>query len=65
MDVVVATPAKFLQHLRATRNFSVQQLEMLILDEADRMVDMIQYGHVDARIYTREVYYFKFCQGKL
>ncbi|XP_022700391.1 ATP-dependent RNA helicase DDX51-like [Varroa jacobsoni] len=56
VDVVVATPAKFLQHLRATRNFSVQQLEMLILDEADRMVDMIQYGliqEIEDAVFTK------------
>lgn len=44
VDIVVATPAKLVEHLRTTTGFSLRLLELLILDEADRMVDMIQYG---------------------
>jgi ATP-dependent RNA helicase DeaD len=38
-DVVVATPGRLLDHLER-RNLSLQNIKMLILDEADRMFDM-------------------------
>ena len=39
MDIVVATPGRLIDHMnRKTANFS--KLEILILDEADRMLDM-------------------------
>lgn len=38
-DVIVATPGRFLDHLEHKSVF-IQGLEMLILDEADRMLDL-------------------------
>lgn len=38
-DIVVATPGRLLDHLRRG-NLDVSQLEILVLDEADRMLDM-------------------------
>jgi ATP-dependent RNA helicase RhlE len=38
-DVIVATPGRLMDHMRR-RNVSFKELEVLILDEADRMLDM-------------------------
>ncbi|MBI4756582.1 MAG: DEAD/DEAH box helicase [Betaproteobacteria bacterium] len=39
MEVVVATPGRLLDHVQA-RTISLNQVEVLVLDEADRMLDM-------------------------
>jgi ATP-dependent RNA helicase DDX47/RRP3 len=38
--VIVATPGRLLDHLEDTKGFSLHSLKYLILDEADRMLDM-------------------------
>ena len=38
-DVVVATPGRFIDHMRNSASFTVETLEILVLDEADRMLD--------------------------
>jgi ATP-dependent RNA helicase DDX27 len=37
-DIVVATPGRLIDHLRNSRSFSLDALDVLILDEADRML---------------------------
>ncbi|KAJ5257169.1 hypothetical protein N7478_013273 [Penicillium angulare] len=37
---VVATPGRLLDHLENTRGFSLKQLKVLVMDEADRLLDM-------------------------
>ena len=39
VDVIVATPGRFIDHMEK-RNASLESLEILVLDEADRMLDM-------------------------
>ena len=39
VDVVVATPGRLMDHMRR-KNVSFQDLQILVLDEADRMLDM-------------------------
>lgn len=50
MNIVVATPGRMLQHLSQTAAFSVDDLKMLVLDEADRILDMGFQKDVDAII---------------
>ncbi|KAL8591704.1 hypothetical protein ACOMHN_061796 [Nucella lapillus] len=38
-DIVVATPGRLIDHLHNTPNFSISSVEILVLDEADRMLD--------------------------
>ena len=50
MNIVVCTPGRMLQHLSQTASFDVDNLQMLILDEADRILDMGFQRDVDAII---------------
>ena len=50
MNVVVCTPGRILQHLSQTSTFNVDNLRMLVLDEADRIMDMGFKKDVDAII---------------
>ncbi|XP_062565078.1 probable ATP-dependent RNA helicase DDX27 [Armigeres subalbatus] len=38
-DVVIATPGRLIDHIKNTPSFSLDSIEVLILDEADRMLD--------------------------
>lgn len=38
--VVVATPGRLADHLENTKGFSLRQLKYLVMDEADRLLDM-------------------------
>ena len=48
MNIVVCTPGRILQHLSQTAAFNVDNLKMLVLDEADRILDMGFQKDVDA-----------------
>eukprot|EP00002_Diphylleia_rotans_P013969 TRINITY_DN2721_c0_g1_i1.p1 TRINITY_DN2721_c0_g1~~TRINITY_DN2721_c0_g1_i1.p1 ORF type:complete len:699 (+),score=181.26 TRINITY_DN2721_c0_g1_i1:58-2154(+) len=43
-DIIVATPGRVLDHARNTLSFSLEDLEILVLDEADRLLEM---GFID------------------
>ena len=38
-DVVIATPGRFIDHMRNSSAFTIDTLEILVLDEADRMLE--------------------------
>lgn len=40
VNLLVATPGRLLDHLRNTRGFVVKSLKMLIIDEADRILEI-------------------------
>src|SRR4051794_6011842 len=40
MNILVGTPGRILQHLSQAVGFSTDDLKMLVLDEADRILDM-------------------------
>ncbi len=43
-DIVIGTPGRFIDHMRNTAGFAVDAVEILVLDEADRM---LQDGFAD------------------
>merc|ERR1719167_817094 len=38
-DIVIATPGRLIDHVKNTPSFGLESIEVLILDEADRMLD--------------------------
>ncbi|KAL8366946.1 hypothetical protein RB595_009139 [Gaeumannomyces hyphopodioides] len=38
-DVIIATPGRFIDHMRNSASFAVDTVEILVLDEADRMLE--------------------------
>ncbi|KAI9770629.1 MAG: ATP-dependent RNA helicase dbp4 [Geoglossum simile] len=48
MNILVCTPGRMLQHMDQTASFDVNNLQMLVLDEADRIMDMGFQSTVDA-----------------
>ena len=47
VNIVIATPGRLLQHMDENESFRCDMLQMLVIDEADRILDM---G------FTRQVY---------
>ncbi|KIX04402.1 uncharacterized protein Z518_05270 [Rhinocladiella mackenziei CBS 650.93] len=50
MNILVATPGRMLQHMDQTANLDIGNLQMLVLDEADRIMDMGFRQTIDALI---------------
>ncbi len=48
MNILVCTPGRTLQHMDQTAAFVIDNLQMLVLDEADRIMDMGFQSTVDA-----------------
>jgi ATP-dependent RNA helicase DDX10/DBP4 len=48
MNILICTPGRLLQHLDQTSTFDASNLRMLILDEADRILDMGFYRTMEA-----------------
>ncbi|KIW97816.1 uncharacterized protein Z519_01400 [Cladophialophora bantiana CBS 173.52] len=48
MNILVATPGRMLQHMDQTAEFDIGNLQMLVLDEADRIMDMGFKQTIDA-----------------
>ena len=38
-DIIIATPGRFIDHMRNSPSFTLETLEILVLDEADRMLE--------------------------
>lgn len=38
-DIVIATPGRFIDHVRNSSSFNVDSVEVLVIDEADRMLE--------------------------
>ena len=41
MNIIISTPGRLLQHMDETPGFDCSQLQILVLDEADRILDMV------------------------
>jgi ATP-dependent RNA helicase DDX51/DBP6 len=39
VDILICTPGRLVEHIRSTRGFSLQHLQYLIIDEADKLLD--------------------------
>jgi len=50
MNILIATPGRLLQHMDQTHTFDWSNLQVLVLDEADRILDMGFSKTVDAII---------------
>ena len=50
MNILVCTPGRMLQHMDQTAAFDIHNLQLLVLDEADRIMDMGFQKDVDAII---------------
>lgn len=68
MNILVCTPGRMLQHLDQTAGFDADNLQMLVLDEADRIMDMGFQSAVDALVEhlpkTRQTLMFSATQSK-
>lgn len=47
--IIVATPGRLLDHLEKTKGFSLRSLKYLVMDEADRLLDM-DFGPIITKI---------------
>ncbi len=52
VTVVVAPPGRLLDHLENTKAFHTHELRWLVLDEADRLLDMGFEQKIGRRIYA-------------
>ncbi|KAH7182510.1 P-loop containing nucleoside triphosphate hydrolase protein [Fusarium flagelliforme] len=68
MNILVCTPGRMLQHLDQTAGFDANNLQILVLDEADRIMDMGFQADVDALVEhlpkTRQTLMFSATQSK-
>ncbi|PKS07327.1 hypothetical protein jhhlp_005929 [Lomentospora prolificans] len=68
MNILVCTPGRMLQHLDQTAGFDASNLQILVLDEADRIMDMGFQQAVDALIehlpISRQTLMFSATQSK-
>ncbi|KAI6202951.1 RNA helicase [Aphelenchoides besseyi] len=48
MNIIICTPGRLLQHLEENSNFNVDQLQVLVIDEADRILDLGFKTQMDA-----------------
>lgn len=48
MNILIATPGRLLQHMDQTLSFDVSNLQILVLDEADRILDLGFSKSIDA-----------------
>ncbi|KAK4228850.1 putative ATP-dependent RNA helicase [Podospora fimiseda] len=68
MNILVCTPGRILQHLDQTAGLDVNNLQILVLDEADRIMDMGFQSAVDALVEhlpkTRQTLMFSATQSK-
>ncbi|KAI1635058.1 P-loop containing nucleoside triphosphate hydrolase protein [Biscogniauxia mediterranea] len=68
MNILVCTPGRILQHLDQTSGLQTDNLQILVLDEADRIMDMGFQQTVDALVQhlpkTRQTLLFSATQSK-
>jgi len=50
VNIIICTPGRLLQHMDENEHFTCDQLQMLVIDESDRILDMGFRAQVDAII---------------
>lgn len=45
LNILVATPGRLLQHMDETAGFDCSGVKILVLDEADRILDLVSEWH--------------------
>jgi len=43
VDIIIATPGRLMDHILKTPGFSLDSLKFLVIDEADRAAEWMQY----------------------
>lgn len=57
VDIIITTPGRLIDHILKTSGFSLDSLRFLVIDEADRSTEWLQYlpeSHSRASILTLE-----------
>jgi len=44
INILIATPGRVIDHLQNTKNLSLEKVEWLVIDEADKYVDIYLYS---------------------
>lgn len=45
MNILVCTPGRLLHHMDESPGFDASSVQILVLDEADRILDMVRFCH--------------------
>lgn len=59
-DIVVATPGRMIDHLRNSMSVDLDDLAVLILDEADRLLELGFNAEIRELVYSKSRFFF-FC----
>ncbi|CAA2990294.1 DEAD-box ATP-dependent RNA helicase 28 [Olea europaea subsp. europaea] len=51
-DIVVATPGRMIDHLRNSLSVHLDELAVLILDEADQLLELGSSAEIDELVYV-------------
>ena len=65
MNILVCTPGRLLQHMDETPGFDASALQLLVLDEADRILDMVRSSsHISRRLSPMSQYLIMSCPSR-
>lgn len=64
MNILVCTPGRLLQHMDETPGFDCSNLQVLVLDEADRILDMVMPLLHCCRLIDQRLYGMKGCRRR-
>jgi ATP-dependent RNA helicase DDX51/DBP6 len=56
VDILICTPGRLVEHIRSTPGFSLQHLQYLVIDEADKLLDESFQEWVDVILQTYETH---------
>lgn len=59
-DIVVATPGRMIDHLRNSMSVHLDELAVLILDEADRLLELGFSAEIRELVYCQTAFFLLF-----